>query len=104
MEGKIIPPQLMEAWGCGFPAGTRQAGLTLERLQPPKSLSVPSCSHGSALTHSTHPSPPQQGPEPGWVPRAREIRAELRIAAPSQSTDPTFHTGITEDVLSANCP
>lgn len=65
MEGKIIPPQLMGAWGCGFPAGTRQAGLTLERLQPPKSLSVPSCSHGSALTHSTHPSPPQQGPEPG---------------------------------------
>lgn len=104
MEGKIIPPQLMEAWGCGFPAGTRQAGLTLERLQPPKSLSVPSCSHGSALTHRHIRALPSRVQSQGWVPRAREIRAELRIAAPSQSTDPTFHTGITEDVLSADCP
>lgn len=91
-------PELVETWGCRFSAGRRWAWLTLRRLQPPKSLSVPCCSHGDPQ-HTPEPSP--AAPEPAWAPRGWEIPAGLWITAPSRSTQPSFHTSTSQDV---NCP
>lgn len=62
------PPQLTERRGCSFSAGRSWAWLTLERLQPPKSLCVPRSSQGSALTHSTHLRLPSRVQSQGGFP------------------------------------
>lgn len=90
------PPQLMETWGCSFPAGRRWVWLSMGRLKPQKSLCVPSCPHSSALTHlrdlSRVLSPSLQGPEPGWVPRDGKWGYLPPPKAPSPTSTAASHS------------
>lgn len=89
--------QLMQPWGCSFPAGRGRARLTPERLQPPKGLCVPSSSHSSALTPCTHLRDLSrvQGGLPGV---GNQGRALDHCPFPQHSSASTRH------VLSVNCP